>query len=205
VIPVMPQPEPDDFDQKVRQPGIKWLEDHGIDSTISLPPKTYIEDYWEKCKLDLRESYEGICAYLGLYIHLVEVPTVDHFLPKSLRPDLAYEWSNYRFSAFRMNSRKGDYTDIVDPFTISQYYFGIVLLTGDIYPLHEENSVEWVKAKNTIKRLKLDDDLCTKNRKKYYLDFRAWKESGGSKGISEDYLRRHAPFVWQEAQRKGLL
>ena len=40
MIPVTPQPEPEDFDTEVRQKGLRWLAKHDIDITVALPPGT---------------------------------------------------------------------------------------------------------------------------------------------------------------------
>ena len=41
MIPVTPQPEPEDFDTKVRQKGLRWLAEHDIDITDPELPQNY--------------------------------------------------------------------------------------------------------------------------------------------------------------------
>jgi len=51
------------------------------------------------------EAYDGVCAYTGMRMHRVlSDPTIDHFVPKSKRPDLAYEWTNYRLALAKVDS-----------------------------------------------------------------------------------------------------
>lgn len=49
MIPVTPQPEPEDFDTKVRQKGLRWLAEHDIDITDPLPSRTKLPPYWRAC------------------------------------------------------------------------------------------------------------------------------------------------------------
>jgi hypothetical protein len=98
VIPIKPQPEPDDFDQKVRQPGLAFL------SKVPNPKTKEWRDYWVKSLPDLYKSYNKICAYSAQWISRPEGnPTVDHFLPKSAKPELAYEWHNFRLACLTLN------------------------------------------------------------------------------------------------------
>ena len=51
MIPVSPQPEPDDFDEKVRKPGTAWLAHNP-----TVKPEDY-PAYWRKALPDLRVAY----------------------------------------------------------------------------------------------------------------------------------------------------
>jgi hypothetical protein len=44
-------------------------------------------------------------------------------VPVAVRPDLAYEWSNYRLASQKINSYKGKSTAILDPFHIQPGWF----------------------------------------------------------------------------------
>jgi hypothetical protein len=46
VINVVEQPEPPDFDAKVRRPGHEWLKNRGIDANSERPPGVDLEPYW---------------------------------------------------------------------------------------------------------------------------------------------------------------
>lgn len=51
---------------------------------------------------------------------------------------------------------------------------------------------------HTIDRLQLDDPECRRIRADWFSEYVAGH-------ISEDYLKRRNPLVWQEAKRQGLL
>ena len=106
MIPVQRQPEPQDFDQKVRQPGAKFL------ATVTPPSQWENRDYWRRSLPELYIAYGGYCAYLALKIPRRAgggEPTVDHFLLKSLHPALAYEWNNFRLASAKMNANGFEY------------------------------------------------------------------------------------------------
>ncbi len=46
MIQVMPQPEPEEFDAKVRQKGLNYLRDNDLSLDQPLPPKTRIPAYY---------------------------------------------------------------------------------------------------------------------------------------------------------------
>ena len=154
-----------------------------------------LSPYWRKCLADLHTAYSGICAYVGTYINpTTGARSVDYFVAKSRRPDLAYEWANYRLACLRMNARKRDFDDILDLFTISENRFQLVLLTGEIKPTFPDD----VDALNTIQRLGLDQEDLREERYTYFWDYLQGE-------ISAEYLCRRAPFVYQEAVRQGRL
>ena len=199
MIHVAPQPEPASFDKDVRQKGLAWLKERGISLEQPLPAGVKIRDYWRACLGDLYSSYEGYCAYLAVsFERIIGGATVDHFIAKSRRVDLAYEWTNYRLACSRMNSRKRDYDDVLDPFETKTSWFRLEMVTGHIYPnkslpIHERDAVQ-----STINRLGLDDAGNRDLRAHHYGDYR-------NGDYSADYLKRQSPFVWSEAKRQGLL
>ncbi|WP_394796018.1 hypothetical protein [Armatimonas sp.] len=197
MIPVALADEPADFDTKVRKKGAAWFRKKEIDLTKPLPDKTEPSAYWQGwCLQELHTAYGGICAYLCVYIEsVIGGGTVDHYLGKKARPDLAYEWSNYRLACDTMNTRKGEATSVLDPFTVQPESFQLNLLSGAILATESQSSQE---AEATIHCLKLDDEKCRGLRRKYYLEYRQGH-------ISADFLRRHAPFVYQEVERQGKL
>lgn len=121
---------------------------------------------------------------------------VEHFAPKSALSGRAYEWNNYRLATDKMNSRKGVFDDVLDPFEIEEGWFRLELITGRIYPnglLPEQHAVQ-----STIARLKLDDGKCSAVR-------RAWLEDYVKGDISAVFMKRKFPCVWYVANRQGLL
>ncbi len=199
VIPVAPSPEPADFDAKVRQKGIADLKSRGLPLTGPVPPKTELKRYWSSCMDQLYDAYHGKCAYLGMHFEKVlGAGSADHFVAKSSDVAMAYEWANYRLACLRMNSRKGDYDDVLDPFYLAPGLFHLELTSGQIYanPRLAVQTISIVRM--TIERLGLDDPMCRESRTSYFQDY--------VKGeISADYLKSKYPFVWVEASRQGFL
>jgi len=196
MIPVKPQPEPDDFDEKVRQPGLVFLS--------KVPnPKTEDwkkHDYWVKSLPDLYTSYNKICAYSAQWIPRPEgSPSVDHFLPKSPKPELAYEWHNFRLACLSLNQRKGTQLDVIDPFELPVNSFILDFPSLIIKPNPELLYPLKGRVISTINRLQLNDyDKCIDGRlewlKTYYED-----------NSSFDSLKRKAPFIAYELERQGLV
>ncbi|MCA9684756.1 MAG: hypothetical protein KC457_21405, partial [Myxococcales bacterium] len=129
------QPEPPDFDAKVRKLGAKALAKLER-AEINEPPPL-----WRPFIPALRRAYADICAYTCVRIPLVVGSAgVDHLLPKSRRPELAYEWSNYRLACGKMNARKNDLESVLDPFEIEDGWFALEFFGHQVRPakgLHE--------------------------------------------------------------------
>lgn len=201
MIPVLPKPEPADFDARVRQPGNTWLEEKRIELGFSandpVPQNFPWNALWTRCIDEAHALYGGLCAYLACYMELSsgEV-TIDHFQDKKRHQDKAYEWSNYRLSSFGRNRAKSGV--VLDPFLVREGWFHLEFTTGKIFPnpALDEETKRAVAA--TIKNVKLDDARCRKDRLKYFEDYR-------SGDITAGYLERMHPFVYQEAMRQGLL
>ena len=99
MIHVEPQPEPAGFDEKVRRKGLVYLRRKNIALDRPLPTGIELKPYWRDCLDDLHAKYRGVCAYLSVFIERVTGgASIDHFVAKSKRPDLIYEWSNYRLA-----------------------------------------------------------------------------------------------------------
>jgi uncharacterized protein (TIGR02646 family) len=199
VIPVAAQPEPPAFDAEVRQKGVAHLKKNGFELHEALPLNANIAPYWRACLTDLHRAYGGVCAYLCVYVERVTgAVSVDHFIAKSTQAGLAYEWHNYRLACSTMNSRKHDYADVLDPFSVKPGEFRLELATGHVYPNPDLDCVRRRVVQATISRLKLDAPQCRDLRAS---GFQACVEGH----VSADYLRRKSPFVRFEAERQGLL
>lgn len=199
MIPVAKQPEPATFDATVRQPGLAWLVASRIPSTQPAPAGTKWKTCWTACLPDLRSAYGAICAYVAVYVErVVGNGSVEHFLPKSQRVDLVYEWDNYRYVCGRMNGRKSNYTDVLDPFTLAATPFELnfgdfrVSVSPTIDPALAND------AATTIIRLKLNDSDCRKLRENHYNEYLLGR-------ISKAKLQDESPFVYAEADRQNLL
>ncbi len=194
MIPIRPQPAPTDFDDRVRNPGQRFLAE------IPIPTVRQWEgrEYWRRVLPDMSIAYESICAYCAHWIpHSTGNHSIDHFIPKSQDPQLAYEWSNFRYVAARFNSRKGT-KEILDPFALPSDWFIIDFSSMFVKPGHDlsPHDKETVQRTITILKLNEDDDLVTERE--------AWVNEFRSGGISFSYLQKKAPFIAQELDRQGL-
>ncbi len=199
MIPVAAKSEPVHFDAKVRKKGLAYLAKKGFALDQPLPPNADIEPYWRECLTDLHQAYNGVCAYIGIFFERVMGGgCVDHFIAKSTAAGLAYEWSNYRLACSTMNSRKREYSDVLDPFYLAPDLFRLQLSTGHIYPNPRLAAQAMRIVEETIERLGLDDPLCCDLRARWYQEYLEYK-------LPPDYLKQKSPFVWREAYRQGLL
>lgn len=206
MIHVTPQPEPADFAAKVAIPGQQWLNGQGWydaslpeDAPQTVPEKTKWKTDWTKVGKELYDAYHGVCAYLGIrFEYVTGVSSVDHFLPKSLYPGLAYRWQNYRLSCLGANRRKGVRTDIMDPFEIQDGWFDVEPYTGAISPHKSLSPERQAAVRNTITELVLDEEDCRAMRRKRLAHY-------FKKEISESYFKQESPFLWSVLQRRGLL
>lgn len=199
VIRVKEQPEPQSFEATVRRQGLNDLKSLGIDGESPLPTTVTLKPYWRHCLDDLYDSYAGICAYLAVHFERqTGAGSVDHFVAKSSKPAMAYEWKNYRLACTRMNSCKREFSDVLDPFEVENGWFHLELVSGRVFPspwLSRERSDAVVSA---IARLGLDEPGCREMRARHYQEYRQAL-------YNEEFLRRRSPFVWMEAKRQDLL
>lgn len=189
MIRVEPQPEPNDFEASVRQPGLAAL----AESPEKLPP------YWRRCLDDLHAAYRGICAYACIYIDKVTGGrSVEHFVAKSSDPQLTYEWSNFRLACSLVNSRKGSFDDVLDPFEVEDGWFELEFSFLQIYPSPALDPTQQRRVQDTIDRLGLCNKECCDARAEYFDDYVAGH-------ITFSYLERKCPFVAQELTRQALV
>ncbi len=188
MIHVEPQPEPPDFDACVRQRGLEDLAS----------PEGELRPHWRHCAGQLWKAYRGICAYSCLHIPRgTGGISVDHMLPKSKRRALAYEWSNYRLACTRMNARKNDLEDVLDPFEVQDGWFALDLSTLQVVPGEGLPEQVRLRVEETIDRLDLNSDEFTLQRGAYFDDFRA-----GNTNLF--FLKKYFPFLANELVRQGL-
>ena len=199
MIPVAAKPEPADFDAKVRGKAAAFFSKKGWPQGGPLPPGAELPNYWVNCLPELYEAYGGICAYLGIHFEQVlGAGSTDHFVAKSSDRTLAYEWANYRLACSRMNSRKRDFEDVLDPFYLAPDLFRLELSSGRIY-VNPNLAVQAQRiVELTILRLGLDDALCREMRSRRFQEF-------AESQVTDIFLQRHSPFVWIEARRQGIL
>lgn len=192
MIRVAQQPEYEGFDQSVRQRGQAFLR--GNPNPNSQQFKKH--NYWSSCLQNLHAVYQGQCAYTSR--HLVETGSVDHFLPKSRYPHLAYEWDNFRLARQVINSRKGNSEEVVDPFQVEQGWF-VLDLPSCLVKAGEELTAEIRASVNrTINTLALNqDERLVQERCDLLVNL-------ADGDITLRYLDRHYPFLSSEVRRQNV-
>ncbi|MFM9157494.1 MAG: hypothetical protein ACKOPK_06140, partial [Dolichospermum sp.] len=98
------------------------------------------------------------------------VGNVEHFLSFKNYPDLAYEWSNYRFASGWINSSKGTLDNqILDPFEVEDDWFEILLPSLQLVITDAVPEEKRQKAEFTLQRLHLqDDERVLRQRREWY-------------------------------------
>lgn len=154
--------------------------------------------YWRRCLPDLYEAYGGVCAYTAFRIPKpLGLSTVDHYVPCSRSPGLAYEWSNYRLASHQINTNKKVH-EVLDPFGVEQGWF----VPEDIFSMEIGASAELTEAlraqvEDTIQKLRLNSTEWVELRQEYF-------DSYISGHVDLLWLRRNSPFLAFELERQGL-
>jgi hypothetical protein len=156
VISFTLSPEPQEFDEKVRQPGIA--------SRIRSSPGRFT-DHWKECKGELADAFRNLCAYSAMY---EPVGTVDHYLSTNTHPELTYEWSNYRYASAWINSSKQN-DRVLDPFHVEDGWFEILLPSLQLVLTNSVPAEQQALAEYTLIRLHLrDDERVVRQRREWY-------------------------------------
>lgn len=217
MIRVAPAGEPSSFDARVRRPGLDAIAElvgeapsrtrrgrkrkQTFASRDQIPADRF-PDFWAKALDDLREKYDGLCAYLALYIeHGTGSASVDHFVPKSKDWRLVYEWSNYRLCSLQINGHRRDRELALDPFSIKPGLFALEFTAFQVKPGPAARGPMWDIVATTIDDLGLNRRGCCKAREEYVNDY----QLGPPVGTELTRLERRAPFIAQELRRQGLL
>ncbi len=195
MIPISLQPEPQDFSARVREPGQRFL------ATTPHPTgkQWRNKEYWQNIIEDLYDAYNGVCAYSGEWIPCTTGdPTVDHYIPKSVNPQQAYEWNNFRLACLRFNRWKREFQDVVDPFTIEENSFQLLFPSLQVVPNPDFTNEEKEKISKTIRRLRLNGGLSIKARRRWIMPLSLGR-------ITFDFVKEKAPFLAHEIERQGLV
>jgi hypothetical protein len=194
VIPVVAAGEPANFNALVRIPGAAYL----ASLPAGQPPTFRKKDFWRKIIGELHSGYSGICAYTCHFIPRdTGSNTVEHFRPKKLHPNEAYEWSNYRLVCGTMNGRKGDHVDVVDPFAVVPGMFVIDFPSLQVVEGSGLAPPIRALASSTIKRLKLNSRVNIEARLEYVMQYR-------NSHVDRHYISTHAPFIHSELDRQNI-
>lgn len=217
MIRVTVAPEPERFDARVRKPGVLALHERvgrpppiprtagrpcerieSIESFEDLSPE-HFPPYWTEALDDLMSAYRRVCAYCCFAIHpITGARSVDHMIPKSERWDRVYEWGNYRLSAGRLNARKNDYQEVIDPFEVGDDWFEMEFVAFQLRPPGHLPAAIRECVQTTITRLGLNDHMMCSARESDYTDY----DTGE---ISFAVLTRESPLVAREVIRTGRL
>lgn len=213
MIHVAPAHEPPSFKAKVRNPGCRAIAE--LVGKNPTPPRTRgrpflkiaereqdipvgkLPDYWTNALDDLMSAYHEVCAYSCFRIHPVTgARSVDHFAAKSWQWDQVYEWLNYRLACSKLNARKNDFSDVIDPFDAIDDWFQLELVGFQVLPAPNLADALTDDVQTTIDRLGLND-------------FRGEREKDAEGYWQGDYslrvLKKESPFVARELHRQGRL
>lgn len=152
-------------------------------------------NYWRKIHDYLYGAHNGICLYCASWTprnqqegHF-ERTTIDHYIPKSIDKTKAYEWDNFRLCRSRLNNRKENFTDILDPCSILNEWFILEFTTFLIKPSVGLEEPIKIRVKQTIERLELNDDTDYVNERIAIIgDYSIGKASFG-------FVRQRYPFI----------
>jgi hypothetical protein len=180
--------EPEDFDAQVRRPGNKWL--------AANPNAKRPRALWTPYTPVLQSGYGNLCGYAAMLDPTGG--TVDHFRSFAHYPDLAYEWSNYRFASATMNSRKRAQDDrVLDPEEVRAGWFEILLPSLQMRRTDKVPARLRAKADHTLKQLGLDDG------ERVIRWRRSWYELYQKGQLTLDGLRAVAPLVAEAVTREA--
>lgn len=131
-------------------------------------------------------------------MYLPQQWSVDHFLPKATHPHLAYEWNNFRLANGRVNSSKGDLTEILDPFLIQDDWFYMNVPACLLVPNPALDKALRSQISGTINSLRLNqDDTYVQERCNILMDY-------ARDDVSIGFLQRRYPFLAKEVSRQAL-
>ena len=197
-----PAPEPSTFNKKVREPGRDFLKNLGITKQGDVADNIPWDKarFWAKCYKELDSAYNYICCYVGMRINnssnRFESHSVEHFIPKSINPWLAYEWDNYRLACRKANSDR-DKKPVIDPFLVGPDDFRLDLFTQKLFPNPILSKQKQQEVKDTIDNIDLNCDYWVKNGQNYYCEYlKMESEEEGRK-----YLQKNAPILLAELLR----
>lgn len=210
MIRVIPAPEPDAFDEAVRRPGLRAIAEMVGEDPV--PPRKKgrkfekiadsrdkihpdrLPAYWTEALDNLMTAYSHTCAYSCFRIHPVTGSrSVDHMAAKSRAWDQVYEWRNYRLACSRLNARKREFGDVLDPFLVEDDWFELELVGFQVKPAKHLDEATRAQVQATIDRLGLDD-------------FRTHRERDAENywaGMPFKVLMEESPFVARELRRQG--
>ncbi len=161
MIPVTLTQPPPHYEADVKNKGAAFLRSN---------PRPKASDwlshsYWRAIHNDLYSAHNGICMYSASWsprsargLQADGQTSVDHFVPKSVDSRLAYDWNNFRLARARLNTRKDDFQDVLDPCAISPDLFAIDFIRFFVAPAAGIRGAMRNRVEATINRLQLNRD-----------------------------------------------
>lgn len=199
MIRVSLPPPPPRYEAEVHRPGLAFL------ATTPNPTRNEwgMHRYWSNVHSDLYRWHKGVCSYCASWTPRtarrggLDHTSIDHFVPKSRNTRLAYTWENFRLVRAKLNHRKADFQDVIDPLVIQNGWFQLSFTT---FLIKSDSSLApsiRTQVDSTIDRLEL-------NRDRAYVNERAravYKYSAGTLPFGE--LERLYPFIALEIQAQN--
>jgi hypothetical protein len=186
MIPVAKVPAPKGY-ALVKQRGETWRRAN--------PQAKRPKDFWSAHLQYLDDGFAHLCGYAAMLDPTGG--TVDHYLSWKSRPDLAYEWSNFRFVSGVLNSSKRTADDsVLDPYLVGKGWFEILLPSLQLQLTDKVPKAQRAKAQHTLNRLKLGDgEKIVRWRQRYYERYVAGQ-------LDLEGLRTFAPLVAEAVERQ---
>ena len=125
------------------------------------------------------------------------VGTVDHFVSCDTDAKLAYEWSNYRFSAQWINSSKQTADGaVMDPCSVGEDWFEISLPDLQLRVTDKVPHGQRQLAEDTLNRLHLrHDERIQRQRREWY---RMYQDGE----LTLEGLRKKAPLIAKAVEKQ---
>jgi hypothetical protein len=186
VIPVAKVARPAGY-AKIKAGGDAWL--------TANPAAKRPKDLWSPFLPEFAEGFAHLCGYAAMLDPTGG--TVDHYLSWKNHRDLAYEWSNFRFVSYILNSSKRTADQaVLDPYLVGNGWFEIILPSLQMRVTDKVPAAYRAAAAFTLKRLKLGDgEKIVRWRRHYYARFQAGQ-------LDLDGLRVFAPLVADAVERQ---
>lgn len=180
MIPFKPVAEPASFKAKAKLPGQAWLKAN--------PGAARPKPLWLPFTPALAQGFQQLCGYAAMLDPTGG--TVDHFISFKHRPELAYEWANYRFASGPMNASKQNAdAAVLDPYEVGEGWFEIILPSLQLRTTALVPAALRKKAEFTLSRLQLrDGERVIRWRQ-------AWYQMYQSGRLNIDGLRQVAPLI----------
>lgn len=199
MIPVSLSAPPPHYKTRVRRPGMQFL---------AATPNPTSNDwsrhrYWQKIHRYLYEWHKGVCVYCASWTprsrkhSSVDHTSIDHFVPKSKDRLRAYEWSNFRMVRSKLNHRKDNFEDVLDPCTLQPGWFRLDFTTFLLKPDPALPAKAQGQVTATIQRLLLNGDPSYVNERAHVV----YRYAAGR--ISFADVQRLYPFIASEMKAKS--